>query len=186
MKITITFLAFVGFALFGFSQGFELNEDLNDGKIAFQGVVEADSVSQAKLIELAKEWLEKGEFKQKFVSEDLDKNEKVYEIIHSVVGKKSELGNAFNYRFSTLLKIEFKEEKIRYTFYKFLKKSSPGEPGMTMEAYIANYKPKISSTRSRDRAEARLDEIELGLYEKVSTVIQDLKNTFEPVVEEEW
>lgn len=186
MKQLFTLLAFSAFTFIGFGQNFEMNKDLNDGTISYQGVITADSLTSSELIEMSSEWLKAAKFKQTLDSEDLENNEKIFDIIYSVVGQKSELGNAYNYRFSTKLKLEFKEGKVRYTFYEFKKKSSPGEPGMTMEAYIENYKPKISSTRSREKAAVRLDEIELDLHDQVNSVIHDLKETFKKEEKEEW
>lgn len=160
------------------AQGFEMNKDLGDDFIVYQNIVQIDSLSKAELKGLAIKWETESKFDQKFISEDTEAGDRTYELIFSVIGKKSELGKEYHYRFSTKLKLEFKDQKLRYTFSDFTKKSSPGAPGMSLENYIKSYQPKISSVESRQKAEDRMDEIEMNLDKQVLVVIENLKKQF--------
>lgn len=158
-----------------FSQDFEMNHDLENEKVVYQNVLAADSMNQNQLKEMLLKWEKAGKFDLKIISDDQVLGEKVYQFVFQVVGKRSEFGKEYDYRFTAFLKLQIKDQKLRYTFYDFVKKTSPGEPGMNMESYIASYKPKISSVDSRDKASMRLDGIEKDLHDKVNEVINDLK-----------
>jgi hypothetical protein len=185
MKNIFTLFIFVSCSIFSFGQNFEMNRDLGSDKVSYQSVIATDSLTQTQLTEMAIKWEKQDKYMLKFVSEDAVTKDRVYEIIYNVKGKKSELGKEYDYRFSTVLKLEFKDQKVRYTFNNFIKKTSPGEPGMSMENYIAAYKPKISSTTTRDKSAMRLDEIETTLQDKVNETIEDLKKTFS-FKKDEW
>lgn len=180
-------LFFPLFSFLSFSQDFVLNHDLkeNPDKIAYQNVLTADSLNANQLNELILKWEKNGKFDIKLVSEDQVLGEKLYQVVFQVVGKRSELGKEYDYRFTANLKLQVKDKKLRYTFSDFVKKTSPGEPGMSMENYVASYKPKISSVESRDKASMRLDGIEMDLHDKVNTIIDDLKNQISST-SEEW
>ncbi len=178
MKNIFTLSVFAACSFFSFGQDFEMNHDLGPDQVSFQSVIATDSITQIQLTEMAMKWEKQDKYMLKFVSEDPVTKDRVYEIIYNIKGKKSEFGKEYDYRFSTVLKLEFKDKKVRYTFNNFIKKSSPGEPGMSMENYIAAYKPKISSTSTRDKSAIRLDEIEQALTDKVNETIEDLKKSF--------
>lgn len=186
MKTSIQLILFLCVSSLGYGQVFELNRDLKDGNFNYQGIVESGAKSADDLMKKAGSWLEKAEFKQELDTEDAEAHENIYDLIFSVIGQKSELGDAYNYRFAAKLKLEFKDGKVRYTFYDFVKKSSPGEPGMSMEAHVANYEPKISSKRSREKADKRLDEIEISIHEGVIQIIENLEQTFTEKKSDDW
>jgi hypothetical protein len=185
MKNIFTLTIFAACSIFSFGQNFEMNRDLGPEQVSYQNVIVTDSITQTQLTEMAMKWEKQDKYMLKFVSEDPVTKDRVYEIIYNIKGKKSEFGKEYDYRFSVVLKLEFKDKKVRYTFSNFIKKSSPGEPGMSMENYIAAYKPKISSTTTRDKASLRLDEIETALQDKVNETIEDLKKNFS-LKKDEW
>lgn len=184
MKV-YTLILSVLVASFSFAQSFELNRDLGDDKVAYQGVIELDSLSNEDIISLGKSWAEKEGLEQELVSSDEENKKFEYSELFAVVGKKSEMGKAYDYRFTSQLKLEFKENKVRYTFYDFKKKTSPGEPGSTLEYYIENYNQSGVSIKSKTKDALRLDEIELELHEQINNVIYELNNHFVPR-KEEW
>ena len=71
----------MGLTFLGFGQNFELNRDLGEDQISYQGIYEVDSLKNEELFLLAEEWQDKAKFKQKLKFEDPEKGEKVYEII---------------------------------------------------------------------------------------------------------
>ena len=105
----------------------------------------------------------------------------------STVGKKNAYTyKAYHYNFVCDVVLEFKDGKTRYTLENFKKKSSPGEPGSTLEYFIDNYKPKISSQKSRDREAKMLDAIELAIQDQVWDLIDEIKKTFGPKSSDDW
>lgn len=175
---TLLFIFTVGLSQLTFSQTFELNKDLDDDKIAYQGVLELDSLSKDQLMTLAKTWSEKTNIDQTLENSDDELSTYEFSELYKVEGKKSQLGKAYDYRFTSALKLEFKDQKLRYTLFDFKKKSSPGEPGCSMESYIENYNKKGVSIKSKEKDALRLDAIELELHEQVNNVIYELKNHF--------
>jgi hypothetical protein len=182
---TLIALFIVGISSFSFGQSFELNKDLGDEKVAYQGVVELDSLDKEDLMKLAKSWSAKDGIDQELVSSDEEIGMYEFSELYKVIGKKSEMGKEYDYRFTSKLKLEFKDNKVRYTFYEFKKRTSPGEPGSSLEYYIENYNQGGVSIKSKTRDAIRLDEIELELHEQVNNVIFELKNHFASK-KEEW
>lgn len=163
---------------------FEMNSDLDDGTISYRDTISADTLKAEEIYSILIDYLESDAVKSKEIS-GADDNQIKKELTFQTVGQKSDLGAAYDYRFSCVLTIDIKDSRLRYTFSEFKKKSSPGEPGMSMEAYIDSYKPKVSSTRSRDRYASRLDEIELSLHEQVSDIIYKMRKKLQKE-EDEW
>lgn len=182
---TLFIIASTLFATMSFSQTFELNKDLGDDKIGYQGIIEFDSLSMEQFIALSKTWTVKMGADQALISSDETLGTFEFSELYKVIGQKSELGKAYDYRFTSLLKLEFKENKVRYTLTEFKKKTSPGEPGSTLEYYIANYNVDGVSIKSKTKDAIRLDEIEIELHEQINNVIFELKKHFN-TKKEEW
>ena len=177
MKQTLVLL-FLSFMTSISAQNFEMNHDTETEFISYQGVIETDSLTVEKLLAVSDEWQAKGKFDIQLVSEEQEKGYKEFEVLYKTVGKSSEFGKAYNYRLTSKLRMEFKDQKMRYTFTEFTKKSSPGEPGLTLEKYQEWYINEANSNKAREKAGYRLDEIELELHEQVSAIIFDMKKSF--------
>lgn len=168
------FLVFVVSATHSFAQGeFELRKDLGGNSIAYADSIPVDSLTTDAFNQAFAYVLEEMDFK---ITEIPTKtNGRKFEYIFVVEGKKSELGDNYYYRFSTEVYAELTDAGVYITFKDFKKKSSPGEPGMTMEMYIDNYEPKISSEKSRMKADLRLDEIEKQIEEHVLKLLNAIE-----------
>ncbi len=158
------------------------NEETN--RVFYQGVVDNIDAKQATLYTKGIAWFEQEGKKLKF--EDAEVSRLVGEATFSTIGKKSAYGKAYHYNFTCEITLEFKDGKTRYTFDNFKKKTSPGEPGSTLEYFIDNYKPNISSQKSRDREAKMLDEIEIAIDSQVGDLITQLNTVFGPIAEDGW
>lgn len=156
---------------------FELNKDLGGNSIAYVDTIAADSLSLEDLNMAITRLIEESDFKLEEIPTKT--NGRKFEYIMVVEGQKSELGSSYYYRISAEVFVEKIKENISITMTDFKKKSSPGEPGMSLESYIENYEPKISSVKSRERAEQRLDEIEIQIHEFVIELMEELRKEIE-------
>ena len=86
---TLLFIFTVGLSQLTFSQTFELNKDLDDDKIAYQGVLELDSLSKDQLMTLAKTWSEKTNIDQTLENSDDELSTYEFSELYKVEGKKS-------------------------------------------------------------------------------------------------
>ena len=169
------------FALAGFSQDeFQLNYN-EEKKVEYQGVIEHDGLTAMDLYKLGIAWCEKTDRSNKITFQD----EKIHKIVakstFSTVGKKNAYTyKEYHYNFVCDVVLEFKDGKSRYTLENFKKKASPGEPGSTLEYFIDNYKPKISSKKAREREAKMLDQIELEIQDQVWDLIENLKKSLGP------
>lgn len=171
----------------GWNQGyFELNHDLDNGMVVYQNVIEAGdtTLSSSDILTIVMDVL-KSNSDVNDVDFDETSGSITADFLMRAEGKKSTLGSEYHYRFSCLVGIETKEGKIRYTFKDFMKKSSPGEPGMTLESYIESYQPKIKSEKAVERYALRLDEVELAIHEQVGELIHQMKKRLESE-KEDW
>lgn len=164
-----------------FSQD-EFQLDYNDNKkVEYQGVIENAGLSAMDLYKLGIAWCENTDRSNTIDFQD----EKIHKIVakssFSTVGKKNAYTyKEYHYNFVCDVVLEFKDGKSRYTLENFKKKSSPGEPGSSLEYFIDNYKPKISSEKSRNREAKMLDQIELAIQDQVWDLIDNLKKTLGP------
>lgn len=158
------------------------NEETN--RVFYQGIIENADAKQADLYTKGVAWFEEEGKKSKFQDEEVSRL--VGEATFSTVGKSSAYSKTYHYNFTCEITLEFKDGKTRYTLDNFKKKSSPGEPGSTLEYFIDNYKPKISSKKSRDREAKMLDEIEIAIDSQIGDLIVDLKKTFGPETDGDW
>jgi hypothetical protein len=129
-------------------------------------------------------WLESKGLKVEFKDETL--SQLMTEVTFSTIGKAKSHGKAYHYNFTSELTLEFKKGKTRYTFDHFKKKSSPGEPGTTLEVFIENYEPTISSKKSRARQAKMLDEIEIDIDSQIGDLIVELKKQFGNAEGNDW
>ena len=104
----------------------------------------------------------------------------------STKGQRSDKSKEYFYTFTHEITLEFKDDKVRYTLDNFKKKSSPGEPGSTLEAFIDSYNPTISSESTRAKAAQRLDKMEIVIQDHVDNTIVRLKDTFDPSEDSDW
>lgn len=163
---------------------YELNRNEETKRVFYQGVIENAGLNKAALYKLGIAYFESKGMKLTFEDENLGRI--VTEATFSTIGKSNAYSKAYHYNFSCELTLEFKDGKTRYTFDNFMKKSSPGEPGSTLEAFIENYEPKISSQKSRDRQAKMLDEIEIDIDSQIGDMIVDLKKEFGTESENDW
>lgn len=161
----------------GLSQGyFELNHDLDNNMVVYQDVVSASDSTltssdiSLKIMEVFKANSDVTDSKFDEVSGKI-----TADYLMRAEGKKSTLGSDYHYRFSCIVEVEAKDGRLRYTFKDFMKKSSPGEPGMTLESYIESYQPKIKSEKAVERYALRLDEVELAIHEQVGELIHQIR-----------
>ena len=160
----------------------EFQLDYNDNKkVEYQGVIENAGLSAMDLYKLGIAWCENTDRSNTIDFQD----EKIHKIVakssFSTVGKKNAYTyKEYHYNFVCDVVLEFKDGKSRYTLENFKKKSSPGEPGSSLEYLIDNYKPKISSEKSRNREAKMLDQIELAIQDQVWDLIDNLKKTLGP------
>lgn len=175
MRSTLfTLLVFVVSATSSFAQGeFELRKDLGGNSIAYADSIPVDSLSTDAFNQAFAYVLEEMDFK--ITEIETKTNGRKFEYIFNVEGQKSELGDKYYYRFSSEIYAELTDKGVYITCKDFKKKSSPGEPGMTMEMYIDNYEPKISSEKSRMKADARLDEIEKQIDEQILKLLNAIE-----------
>lgn len=172
-------------AVAGFAQDeyrLKYNEETN--RVFYQGVIDNPDAKQATLYTKGIAWFEQAGKKVKFQDEEVSRL--VGEATFSTIGKSSAYGKSYHYNFTCEVTLEFKDGKTRYTFDNFKKKSSPGEPGSTLEYFIDNYKPKISSQKSRDREAKMLDEIEIAIDSQIGDLITELNDTFGPAKTDDW
>lgn len=158
------------------------NEETN--RVFYQGTIDNGNLAQNILFTKGVAWFEQVNKKMSFKDEAVSRI--VGEAQFSTIGKKSAYGKAYHYNFTCEITLEFKDGKTRYTFDNFKKKSSPGEPGSTLEYFIDNYKPVIVSDKSSDREAKMLDEIEIAIDSQIADLIQQLKTTFGPAANGDW
>lgn len=159
----------------------------DDEKVEYQGVVENAGVSKADLFKKAIAWIENTDRSQTIDFKDEEVGKVIAKSQFSTVGKSNYyLNKSYHYNFICDVVLEFKDGKTRYTLQNFKKKSSPGEPGSTLEYFIDNYKPDISSKKNRDKYAKMLDEIELAIQDQVWDLIDDIKKTFGPEKNDDW
>lgn len=165
---------------------FKLNYN-DDKKVEYQGVVENEGVSQSDLFKKAIAWIENTKRSQTIDFKDEEVGKVIAKSQFSTIGKSNYYSNKeYHYNFECDVVLEFKDGKTRYTLENFKKKSSPGEPGSTLEYFIDNYKPEISSEKNRAKYAKMLDEIELAIQDQVWDLIDDIKKTFGPVKKDDW
>ncbi len=155
----------------------EYNED---SLVQYQGVVENEGVDKAALFTKGVAWMENREKKYSITFQDPEVGKIVGKAEFTTVGKKSAYGKAYYYTFSCVLTLDFKDGKTRYTLNEFKKKSSPGEPGSTIEYFINNYAPVIKSQKSRDREAKMLDQIEIDIQAQIDALMDDIILNFGP------
>ncbi len=158
------------------------NEETNH--VFYQGIIQNTDLDSVRARQIGKEWLEGT--KQKIVLSKEEENKLFGIVSFNTTGKSSVYGKTYYYIFTAEICIEFKNGKTRYTLNNFKKKSSPGEPGSTLEYFIENFKPKISSKKSRDREAQLLDEIEIELDSQIGDLVVELKDTFGSSKKEDW
>lgn len=181
----ILFILLTCFSLISFSQDeFKLPHDSESNRVFYQGTIDNDSLDKTELYNKGIAYFEAKNKKLSFKDENVGVI--VGEAKFATVGKKSAYGKAYYYNFTCEIRIEFKEGKIRWTFDHFKKKSSPGEPGSTLEYFIENYAPVISSKKSRDRESKMLDQIEIAIATQVEDLIEELRVVFEPSKSDDW
>lgn len=158
-----------------------------DSLVHYQGVIENNDLDKAALFNKGLNWFDNTDRKNTIDFKDQEVGKIVGQAEFTTIGKKSAYSKAYYYTFTCELILEFKDGKTRYTLTNFKKKSSPGEPGSTLEYFINNYKPAISSKKSRDREAKMLDQIEIDIQEQVYDLIDDLKATLGPEkVDGDW
>jgi hypothetical protein len=159
----------------------------DDKKVEYQGVVENEGVAQADLYKKAIAWIENTDRSQTIEFQDDKVGKVIAKSNFSTVGKSNYYSNKeYHYNFVCDVVLEFKDGKTRYTLENFKKKSSPGEPGSTLEYFIDNYNPKIDSKKNRDKYAKMMDEIELAIQDQVWDLIEDIKKTFGPAKKDDW
>lgn len=163
---------------------FRLNYNKETKRVFYQGVMKNDSLTKKELFTKGVSYFERKGKKLSFKDESV--GVLVGEATFSTIGKKSAYGKAYHYNFTCEIRVEFKDGKTRWTFDHFKKKSSPGEPGSTLEYFIDNYGPVISSERSRNREAKMLDQIEMAIAEQLEDLIEEMRTIFEPTKTEEW
>lgn len=181
-------LFFLVFALMGLlakaQDLYHLKYNDETNRVFYQGTIDNEDLDQSTLFTKAIAWFESTGKTLSFKNENAGLI--VGEAMFSTIGKKSAYGKAYHYNFTCEITLEFKDGKTRYTFDNFKKKSSPGEPGSTLEYFIDNYAPVISSEKSRDREAKMLDDIEIAIDSQIGDLIQQLKSTFGPTAKDDW
>jgi hypothetical protein len=160
----------------------EFNEETS--RVFYQGVMTNDSLTKTELFTKGISYFERKGKKLSFKDESV--GVLVGEAAFSTVGKKSAYGKSYYYNFTCEIRVEFKDGKTRWTFDNFKKKSSPGEPGSTLEYFIDNYAPTISSEKSRNREAKMLDQIEMAIAEQLEDMIEEMRTVFEPAKTDDW
>lgn len=152
---------------------FELNNDLDKEEIGYLDEIPVDSLSYREMHDAINEFLDDTDYNLSDLPTKT--NGRKLDFVFNATGQKSELGSSYHYRFSAILQIELDNGKVVVSMHHFKKKSSPGEPGMDLESYIENYEPKVSSKKSRDKSDRRLDEIEIQIHEKVTELMEAVR-----------
>jgi len=173
------------FAQASFGQNeFKLPYNASTNRVFYQGTMINDSLTKSQLYKKGLTYFEQ---KNKNLSlKDETTGVIISEAKFSTVGKKSAYGKAYYYTFTCEVKVEFKDGKIRWTFDHFKKKTSPGEPGSTLEYFIDNYAPVISSEKSRAKEAKMLDQIEIAIATQVEDLIEEMRTIFEPSKSDDW
>ena len=179
LSILTIFACFSSFA----QNEFELKTN-DEGKVFYQDVIKADSSSLDELMDKALSLFKTG--KEKVTSEDRKLGIIKAETELTTKGQRPDKSKEYFYTFSYEITLEFKDGKVRYTFANFKKKSSPGEPGSTLEAFIDSYNPVISSESTRAKAAQRLDKMEIAIQDHIDNTIVRLKDTFDPSDDSDW
>lgn len=182
-KLVFLSLLFAGFAAKA-QDLYKLKYNEETNRVFYQGTIDNDSAKQSDLYTKGMAWFQQEGKSITFNDEAVSRL--VGEAKFSTIGKKSAYGKAYHYNFTCEITLEYKDGKTRYTFDNFKKKSSPGEPGSTLEYFIDNYAPVISSEKSRDREAKMLDEIEIAIDSQIGDLVQQLKSTFGPVAKDNW
>lgn len=181
-------LLIFAFVLAGFTataqDEYRLKYNEETSRVFYQGVIDNPTAKQAGLYTKGIAWFEQESKKLTFQDEEVSRL--VGEATFTTTGQSSAYSKTYYYNFTCEITLEFKDGRTRYTFDNFKKKSSPGEPGSTIEYFIDNYKPKISSKKSRDREAKMLDEIEIAIDSQIGDLITQLKDTFGPESTDDW
>ena len=184
MTKILTFSLFF-ITIFTYAQDeFKLSYNDKINRVFYQGVMENDSLTKLELFNKGVAYFNRKN--KKMSTHDHHVGLIVGEASFSTIGKKSAYGKSYNYNFTCEIRVEFKKGKIRWTFDHFIKKSSPGEPGSTLEYFIDNYAPVISNKRSRDREAKMLDQIEIAIATQVEDLIEEMRTIFEPSKTDDW
>ena len=179
------FLTCIGIGFVAEAQDlYQLKHNEETNRVFYQGTIDNAKLNQSDLYTKGMAWFEEAGKSITFSDEAVSRI--VGEAMFSTIGKKSAYGKAYHYNFICEITLEFKDGKTRYTFDNFKKKSSPGEPGSTLEYFIDNYAPVISSEKSRDHQAKMLDDIEIAVDSQIGDLIQQLKKTFGPTADSDW
>ena len=154
------------------------------GKVFYQGVIESDSSSIEKLMDAGIKMFKTND--KKILIEDREIGLLKGQTQVSTTGQRPDKSREYYYTFTFEITLEFKDGKVRYTLDSFKKKSAPGEPGSTFEAFQEGYNPKISSESTRDKAAQRLDKMEITVQNHVDDIIVMLRDTFDPSAGGDW
>lgn len=185
MKFLIVFaIILIGVPTFA-QDDFQLKYNDED-RVEYQGVIKHPGKTKNELFKLAELWCENTDRRQKVEFKDEEMGKLIAKSEFATIGKSNYFSNKeYHYVFTCDVVLEFKDGKTRYTLEKFKKKTSPDEPGSTIEYFIENYTPKIKSDKKRAQYAKMLDEIELAIQDQVWDLIDELKKTFGPAGEEE-
>ncbi len=150
---------------------FSLPLDAYSNTYTYQDVVEYKNMPASDIYIGVKNWIDSG-------VKDLQVNnydENTF-TVEGVVKFPYELKRVF-YNFTANLKIECKDDKLRYTFNNFKKLSAPSSPGKSFEQFVIDYKPKPSqtNTKSIEQHAKELDDIEMFIDQKVQDHIKMIK-----------
>jgi hypothetical protein len=164
---------------------FQLKQN-DEKKIEYQGVIENAAILKADLFTKGLAWCQQTDRNQTISFNDAEVGRLIVEAEFSTIGKKNAYTTkSYNYKFTCDVNLDFKDGKVRYTLTNFKKKTSPEEPGSSIEYFIENYKPKISSQKARDREAKMLDQIELAIQDQIWDLIDALKKALGATTETE-
>ena len=184
MKKIIGLFIFLGTVSTFAQDEFQLKQN-EDKKIEYQGVIENAEFNKSELFTKGLAWCQQTDRDQTISFNDEEVGKLIAEAAFTTIGKKNAYTTkSYHYKFTCDVNLDFKDGKVRYTLNNFKKKASPEEPGSSLEYFIENYKPKISSQKSRDREAKMLDQIELAIQDQVWDLIDDLKKAFGVQTEE--
>lgn len=156
----------------------------DEGKVYYQGVIESDSTSIEKLMDAGIRMFKTNDKEILIEDREIGLLKGVTKV--STTGKRPDKNKSFFYTFSFEITLEFKDNKVRYTLDSFKKKSAPGEPGSTLEAFIDSYNPTISSESTRAKSAQKLDKMEIVIQDHVDEIIVMLRDTFDPSAGGDW
>jgi hypothetical protein len=164
---------------------FQLKQN-DEKKIEYQGVIENAAILKADLFTKGLAWCQQTDRNQIISFNDAEVGRLIAEAEFSTIGKKNAYTTkSYNYKFTCDVNLDFKDGKVRYTLNNFKKKTSPEEPGSSIEYFIENYKPKVSSRKARAREAKMLDQIELAVQDQIWDLIDALKKALGAATETE-